>query len=362
MTDIFHTLPNTLYLVTYTCIGESSMKHLLPPVTYYKASLHTHSTVSDGKMTPQEVKAHYKAAGFSILALTDHHIIAAHPELNDEDFIALTSIELGLDSADYAPPSSFFGQTYHMNLIAKDPTNLWQPYPPKKITERNFEHAEKAHWDQRERVCSVECANEILRRAQEEGFLAIYNHPTWSKQSYPDYAGLKGLWALEIRNTHNVLKGYDDNNHRVYQDLLELGNRLSVVACDDTHRPLTVGGSWTMIGAEALTYSKVIEAMEKGDVYASCGPEITSLTLDGSTLRITCSQAKEITLQSQARYALRCAGESGETITEGEFDLSTWLEKSAGNENAFIRLTVTAPDGTYAVTRAYFLDELTTDK
>jgi hypothetical protein len=119
------------------------MKYLLPPVPYYKASLHTHSTVSDGKMTPQEVKAHYKAAGFSILALTDHHIVAKHPELNDENFLTLTAIELGLDSADYAPPQSFFGQTYHFNLIAKDPDHLWQPYPPKKITDTNREHLDR---------------------------------------------------------------------------------------------------------------------------------------------------------------------------------------------------------------------------
>ena len=334
------------------------MKHLLPPVKYYKASLHTHSTVSDGKLTPQEVKALYKAAGYSILALTDHHIVARHPELNDEDFLTLTGIELGLDSEDYAPPQSFFGQTYHFNLIAKDPDNLWQPYPPKKITDNNRPHAEQAHWDERARVCSTECANEILRRAGEEGFLAIYNHPTWSKQSYPEYSLLKGLWALEIRNTHNVLNGYDDNNHRVYQDLLELGNRLAVVAADDTHRPHTVAGSWTMIGAEKLTYAAVIEAMERGDVYASCGPEITSLTLEGDTLRITCSAAAEITLQTQARYARRCASEAGTPITEGEFDLSVWREKSRGTPNAFFRLTVTAPDGKYAVTRAYFLDEL----
>jgi len=334
------------------------MKHLLPPTNLYKASLHTHSTVSDGKLTPQEVKALYKAAGYSILALTDHHIISRHPELDDADFLTLTAIELGLDSADYAPPQSFFGQTYHINLIAKDPNNLWQPYPPKTVTDRNRAHVLQAHWDERQRVCSLECANEILQRAGEEGFLAIYNHPTWSKQSYPDYAGLKNLWALEIRNTHNVLKGYDDNNHRVYQDLLELGNRLCVVAADDTHRPLTVGGSWTVIAAEQLTYPKVIEAMEKGDCYASCGPEIRELTLDGDTLRITCSDAAQITLQTQARYALRCAGEDGAPIREGVFDLSVWREKSAGNPNAFFRLTVTAPDGTYAVTRAYFLDEL----
>jgi hypothetical protein len=114
-----------------------------------------------------------------------------------------------------------------------------------------------------------------------------------------------------------------------------------------------------MIGAQALTYEKVIEAMERGDLYASCGPEITSLTLDGTTLRLTCSAAREVALQSHARFARRCAGENGAPITQAEFDLSTWFEKSAGNENAFLRLTVTAPDGTYAATRAYFLDELT---
>lgn len=332
------------------------MKHLLPQrKQYFKASLHTHSTVSDGKMTPQEVKEHYKAAGYSILALTDHHIVAAHPELNDGDFIALTGIELGLDSEDYAPPASFFGKTYHINLIAKDPNNLWQPYPPKKIEDKNRCHAEKAHWDQRERICSVECANEILARAKEEVFLAIYNHPTWSKQNYLDYAPLKGLWALEIRNTHNVLKGYDDNNHRVYQDLLEQGNRICVVACDDSHRPHTVGGSFTMIGAEELTYASVIAAMEKGDVYASCGPLIHSLTLDGSILRVTCDPAAEVCVQTQARFAQRVAGDG---IAEAEIDLSVWLEKSQGNPNAFFRVTVTAADGTYAATRAYFLDEL----
>jgi len=335
------------------------VKYLLPPVKkYFKASLHTHSVVSDGKLTPQEVKSLYKGAGYSILALTDHHIIARHAELNDPDFLMLTGIELGLDSPDYAPPASFFGKTYHMNLIAKDPDHLWQPYPPKTVTPQNRIHAELAHWDDRSRDCSLENANAIIRRANEEGFLVIYNHPTWSKQSYPDYAGLKGLWALEIRNTHNCMKGYDDNNARVYQDLLELGNRLSVVAADDTHRPPTVGGSWTMIGAETLDYPSVIAAMEAGHVYASCGPEIRSLTLDGAALRLTCSEAVQVSLQTQARFALAEAAKPGETLTEAVFDISTWLTKSAGNPAAFLRLTVTAADGSYAVTRAYWLDEL----
>ena len=331
------------------------MKYLLPSVKFYKASLHTHSTVSDGKLTPQEVKELYKARGYSILALTDHHVIAAHPELNDPEFLALTSIELGLDSEDYAPPQSFFGKTYHVNLIAKEPNNLWQPYAPKKVTEENRVHVEQARWDPTPRVYDIDILQKMLDRAKEEGFLAIYNHPTWSGNRYPDYAPLKNLWAVEIRNTHNCLMGYDDNNAKVYEDLLMLGNRLGVVAADDTHRPHTIGGSFTMIGAKSLTYEAVIEAMEKGDVYASCGPLIYSLTLEGTMLRITCDPAAEICLETHARHAQRKAGEG---ITEAEFDLRVLMEKSAGDPDAFFRLTVTAPDGKYAVTRAYFLDEI----
>lgn len=331
------------------------MKYLLPDVKFYKASLHTHSTVSDGRLTPQEVKDAYKAQGYSILALTDHHITTAHKELNDEDFLTLTANELGLDSEDYAPPQSFFGQTYHFNIISKDPDNLWQPYPPKKITDKNREHAEKAHWDERERICSIQCANEIIKRANEEGFLVIYNHPTWSGQHYPEYIPLEGLWALEIRNTHNCMMGYDDNNSKAYEDFLMAGKRLCVVAADDTHRPHTIGGSFTMIGAEELTYDGVIKAMERGDVYASCGPLIHSLTLDGTKLRITCDEAYQVCLETQARHAQRKAGEG---LTEAEFDISVWMEKSKNDPNAFFRLTVYAQNGQYAATRAYFLDEL----
>ena len=31
---------------------------------YFRANLHCHTTVSDGKFTPEEIKAHYKAYGY----------------------------------------------------------------------------------------------------------------------------------------------------------------------------------------------------------------------------------------------------------------------------------------------------------
>ena len=113
-----------------------------------------------------------------------------------------------------------------------------------------------------------------------------------------------------------------------------------------------------MIGAEELTYGSVINAMEQGDLYMSCGPEINGLWIDGNILKVTCSDAAQITLESHGRFARRVGAEYGVWLREAEFDLSDFFEKAKGDNSLFLNLTVTAPDGTYATTRAYYLNEL----
>ena len=76
------------------------MKNLLPVVDkYFKTCLHTHSTVDDGHMDPAEVKERYKAAGYSVIALTDHETCFTHHELNDPDFLMLTGYEMLTNSS-----------------------------------------------------------------------------------------------------------------------------------------------------------------------------------------------------------------------------------------------------------------------
>ena len=119
-----------------------------------------------------------------------------------------------------------------------------------------------------------------------------------------------------------------------------------------------LGEGFVMIGAEKLEYDAVFQAMERGDLYASCGPEITSLTLDGDSLRITCSKAARIQLLSHTR-CVSMAHDEENGITEATFDLTRWRKFAGEKENAFLRLIVTDSRGRYAVTRAYFLNELT---
>ena len=70
-------------------------QYLLPKEgQFYKANLHCHTTVSDGDFSPAQIKEFYKSHGYDAVAFTDHQGCIPHPELNDENFVALTGIEI----------------------------------------------------------------------------------------------------------------------------------------------------------------------------------------------------------------------------------------------------------------------------
>ena len=332
--------------------------NLLPAVKrYFKGNLHTHSNISDGFLSAQEMADLYRENGYQILCMTDHNVIVDHSDKNTEDFLMITGVEINVNDGDYTPTKGYTGQTYHMLMIAKEPDNLWQPIAP-TVRKTSEPYIQLIKHDTMRREYDPEAVNDMIARANEKGFLVAYCHPEWSGQSYPDYAGLKGLWAMELRSHGSVLMGMDRDNHLIYQDLLEKGNRVYPLGTDDAHSVFSALGAWVMVGAESLTYTDVITALEKGDFYASCGPEIHSLTLEDGQLRITCSDAVSICLFSECRFAKNVAAKPGQTVQSAEFDITKWLEKSANDPNAFLRVTVYAADGTFAATRAYWMDEL----
>lgn len=338
------------------------MKNLLPQVKkYFKANLHTHTNLSDGSHSPEEVKAFYKNAGYSIVAYTDHEICIAHPELCDEDFLALTAYELATnDIRDLSVPKPY-RKTYHLNFLSKKPDNRWQVYEHQRCWGNALKYEDQLVTDGFEhREYAVEDMNDIIRRANEHGFLVTYNHPVWSRQDYTDYAGLKGLWATEVFNTECYRQGYNDDQDLVYQDLLTLGNTLFPIAADDFHGNAAenVGRGWVMIGAEALTYEAVIEALEKGDFYATTGPDFLRLTQEeDGRICVRTSPVRSIDIVANCRYSHRIVGEG---LTEATFSLDTVKETAAtmGDKNAWVRFVITDAQGKKAYTRPYYLKDL----
>ena len=52
-------------------------KYLLPENgTFYKANLHCHTVLSDGRLTPEQVRELYMSRGYSIVAFTDHNAMS----------------------------------------------------------------------------------------------------------------------------------------------------------------------------------------------------------------------------------------------------------------------------------------------
>ena len=334
-------------------------KYLLPEGgNFYKANLHCHSTVSDGDLTPQQIKEHYLAEGYSIVAYTDHNALVPHPELRDESFLPLNGFEA--DFTDTSIETKCARRTCHICVIALDPDNLTHvAYHRTKYTKES--NRDKVKFDESapdfERSYTPECINSFIKLAKDAGFFVTYNHPTWSLEHYPEYSAYHGMDAMEIFNTGCDRVGYSDYNPRVYDDLLCLGNRIGCIAADDNHNHKPFGsphcdsfGGYVMIKADELDYKKVTDALVKGHYYASRGPKIESLVFEDGKIYVKTSPCKKITLELATRGAKVAYAEGDAPLTEAVF--------SVAPEHVYARVTVYDVEGNTANSRAYFTDEL----
>ena len=64
------------------------------PGSWLRAALHAHTTNSDGELPPWALAAHYAAAGYDVLATTDHWIRTEIPEDEARGLVVVPSVEL----------------------------------------------------------------------------------------------------------------------------------------------------------------------------------------------------------------------------------------------------------------------------
>ncbi len=342
-------------------------KYLLPNTgKFYKANLHCHTECSDGNIPASEMKKKYVDRGFQIVSFTDHDVLVDHSDLNDENFLTILGFEM--DNTEALTDTNLGNRkNLHMNTFSKTPHNK-QPYFYRtsysdKLSGALYEkYKDKICFDVNDpgktREYSFECINEMITAANESGFIVVLNHPVWSRQNYNDYMNYKGLAGLEMYNTSGIQSGYHDYCPVVYDDLLRSGQRLFITGGDDHHnepphheRDLQRGFDvWTMIKAEKLEYSAIIDALMNRHCYASMGPEIKELYYEDGKVHIKCSPAYSIAITCGFRRCQCNYAKEGEVFTETEFDVR--------DKDRYIRLTVTDHNHKTAETCAYFIDEL----
>ena len=325
---------------------------------FYKTNLHCHTNVSDGRLSPEEIKSEYKARGYSAVCFTDHEVLIDHSDLSDGEFIALNGYEVAIKPDLTLSTQSGEGllmPVYHFCFISKKPENL---VIPKFFVNNPSWPGAAREWKDKCQYAEVldnvyyhdkEWLSDYLECMADNGFFVNYNHPEWSLQTVADVASLKGVHSIEVANSSAFMN--NDNTTIHYGQLLRTGVKVFPTASDDTHSVRFIGKAWTMIKAKELSYDALIAAYERGDVYASTGPAIESLVYEDGKIKLKCSPSVSVTLLSEGRYFERFESEDG-GLTEAEFDFA---DDKMGR---YFRIEVRDEKGNFACSSPYYVKDL----
>lgn len=294
---------------------------------WYKGNVHTHSLWSDGDDFPEMIMDWYKSHGYDFIALSDHNILAdgekwvpvpKHPfrqrrfeeylQKWGKDWVVYRTDTAGRISvrlktlAEYRPrfeergrflilqaeeiTDAYKGKPLHMGAV--NTRELIKPQGGGSVTEVMQNNLD-AVWAQRARTG--------------QPMIPHINHPNfgWAVK-LEDMLPLKGERFFEVYNGHPHVHNYGDSTT---MGMDELWDRLLIhyikngkpllygLATDDAHHYLEykVGNSnpgrgWLMVKAKALDPAALIEALERGDFYASTGTSLKDITFKKHKLQV----------------------------------------------------------------------------
>lgn len=272
----------------------------------YKANLHAHTTCSDGRLTPEQTKERYKAAGYSAVAFTDHNVLIDHSDLSDSEFIALTGVEVDTDSFMFGPRKNEFNQTCHLCAIARRPSGVKPVCRAERYT--------------------GEAIAEKIDEFHREGYIVNYNHPTWSYEGPDEFLHYGAFDGMEIYNHSAEVANNNGFSPSEYAMALRMLHRpIRCIAADDNHQGRNCEddscGGWVVFKAPELSYEALIEAYDEMRFYASTGPEIHGCWIEDGTLFVECSPVRRIHVMCQKIDPVYCGYSEDSSMTYIEVPL-----------------------------------------
>ncbi|MBQ0752444.1 MAG: PHP domain-containing protein [Roseovarius sp.] len=279
------------------------------PGTFYRGNLHTHSTLSDGCLDPQEVCRRYRAEGYDFISLTDHFIgeygypVADTRAWHSDAFTTIPGAELHSGAMEN-------GQLWHILAVGL-PYDFVPPNAP------DFKP-----------VAGQETGPELAKRARDAGAFVAIAHPHWSGLTLADARSITAAHSVEIYN-HGCAVGCDrEGGGHVLDLLLSEGRDLTLIATDDAHftEPDHFGG-WVMVKAQANEPALLLEALKNGAFYSSQGPEIRAVTVTDDAVTVETTAVATIILQGHGQAATALHGHSMTrgTVSLDRFRAGGWL-------------------------------------
>lgn len=352
--------------------------------TWYRGNLHTHSLWSDGNDFPEMIADWYKSNGYHFLGLSDHNILSRGERWIAADTPqkrgAIQGIEryqarFGADGVETREVDGV-AQVRLKNLdevrgLLEEPgqfilieseeiTDSFENLPI-HINATNIGELVRPQGGSsvRDTIDANLRAVEAQRIKLGRPILPHLNHPNfgWGVSAL-DLAAVERERFFEIFNGHPSVRQLGDDTHPSLERFWDIANTLRLshyktaplmgLATDDSHHYFggqgpTPGRGWVQVRAEALDPTKLLEAMEAGDFYASTGVTLREVSWDPvkAEVRIEIAPEEGVTYEIQfiGTRRLDAAGfELTEETTPTDLP-ETWgavLETVTGTEGSFI--------------------------
>lgn len=259
---------------------------------WFKGNTHSHTSESDGDSPPEVVASWYRSHGYNFLVISDHNVWVdpgklAH--LVDSTFLLIPGEEV---------TSAFQKKAVHVNGL--NITKLIEPRTDstmlgtiQKNVDAVREHQGVPHINHPNFQWAFD--HQILRHVRNDRLIEIFNgHPLVHNEGGGDRAGMEDVW----------------------DHLLSDGMRMYGIAVDDAHHfkeefaphRSNPGRGWVVVRAASLHADEILDAMERGDFYASTGVELEDVVVTPSQLEVRIRQRGDF------KYTTEFIGRGGRVL------------------------------------------------
>ncbi len=266
---------------------------------WYKGNLHTHTTNSDGALSPEQVVLKYRDAGYDFLALTDHWVLSQNGYANGMTLLSGCEFDFGRNVRD---------GIYHVVALGFDSA-------PDITREDNVKSAiEKIHL---------------------AGGIADIAHPAWSLNTVEH---LKNAADADFTEIYNSVSDLPRNCRPYSGDVIDKcaaqGLIFKLAGVDDTHWYSTdFARNFIYLAADECTPEAIKEAIKNGDFYASQGPRLSVFHADDRII-VDCPEEDEIEI---ATFFTDCVWDNERSVVG---DCLTHIEHRLSGYESFIRVEV----------------------
>jgi hypothetical protein len=302
-----------------------------PASRWYKGNTHTHTLNSDGDVTPDEAVRWYREHGYSFLVLSDHDFLT--------DMSGLSAVHGAAGKFILIPGEEI------SDVFEKLPVHLNALGVSERIEPQHGGSVAEA----------IQNNTSAIRRARG---VPTFNHPNfyWAAGA-ADLKAAQGLRLFEVYNGHpevnNLGGGGAPGTEEIWDEVLSSGIVLYGLASDDAHnfkspgdkKKAWPGQGWVMVRAASLEPKEILEALERGDFYASTGVTLKDYQVDDTEIRITIAET------GRTKHSVLFIGRDGKVLGKAQANPAVYAFKG---DELYVRAKIVDSNGLVAWTQPVF--------